>query len=84
MRKWEDWFFALLLVLCVIGAVVTTYLPLPVTAAPFEPMATVTPVPPCQLWRMAGDQKIYKCVDDEAPWATCYQPAGGVLQCLKE
>lgn len=50
-----------------------------------EVVAAPTPtVIPCPEWRMAGGQIIYKCVDDEAPWATCYQPLGGVLQCLKE
>lgn len=54
-----------------------------VLIAPEAP--TVVPTPgTCVKWMMAGDQAIYKCVDGEAPWATCYQPQGGVLQCVVE
>lgn len=49
-----------------------------------EPMATPAPPDPpgtCISWMVAGIQMIHKCVDvDEG--IVCYQPTGGVMQCL--
>lgn len=49
-----------------------------------EPMATPAPPDPpgkCFEWKTAGIQMIYKCVDEDEG-IVCYQPVGGVLQCL--
>lgn len=49
-----------------------------------EPMATPAPPDPpgkCFEWKTAGIQMIHKCVDDDEG-IVCYQPVGGVLQCL--
>lgn len=51
--------------------------------AAMEPQATATPNP-CEEWAKAGAQIIFKCIDDEPPYAICYVPVGGVMQCLKE
>lgn len=45
------------------------------------PLGTPEPVEACPPWRMAGAQMIFKCDDPDA-MVTCYQPAGGVLQCV--
>lgn len=56
-----------------------------VVAAPEQPVTAAPPtVEACEKKFMAGEQPIYKCVDDEPPWAVCYQPEGGVMQCVKE
>lgn len=74
---------------CLVVGMLISYVFAPVageaSAALIAPEApTVVPTPgTCLKWMMAGDQAIYKCVDEEAPWATCYQPAQGVLQCGK-
>lgn len=56
----------------------------PLVAAPSVPAATAEPIEQCSEWRKAGVQVIHKCVDDEPPYAICYVPVGGVMQCLIE
>lgn len=49
-----------------------------------EPQATAMPENPCAEWGLAGAQTIFKCIDEEPPYAICYVPVGGVMQCLKD
>lgn len=46
-------------------------------------VAAEEPVEPCPLWKTAGSQKIYRCVDEDSD-NTCYAPVNGVMQCLKD
>lgn len=83
-RDAEFWLLAPLL--CLAGMLVTAFVvgDLSVSAATPEPVATATPINPCAEWGLAGAQIIFKCVDEEPPYAVCYVPVGGVMQCLIE
>lgn len=43
--------------------------------------APAEPVDACPLWRTAGAQKIFKCVDEDA-YVTCWVQELGIMQCV--
>jgi hypothetical protein len=45
---------------------------------------TAVPVESCEPWRTAGNALIWKCVDTDPPWATCYSQTNGLLFCVME
>jgi hypothetical protein len=81
----EEWAFVIWLILATVGMGWIAFSPYPsVQAAEPLKVSTPEPVKPCIEWMTAGAQVIFKCVDEEPPYATCYSPVGGVMQCLKE
>jgi hypothetical protein len=82
--KLINFMFALALIIA-IGIIANSSDAVAYFVAPHVQAAALTAVPveSCEPWRMAGTLIIYKCVDEDPPWATCYAQ-GVMLFCVME